>query len=229
MQKAKWIMKLHRRCERTQRSSTLVCGLLAMLVVPPLAGCQGEVSRNASVSGTVLIDSELAEGGTITFHPTDAGPPAVGRIHADGSYSIRTGGGNLSDTDSGTLNAGEYKVTIVVHGAPGDPLRETGPPTAGPLLTNAKYASVETSDLERTVKPGENLFVFEIEGAAAEQEQPQEQVADDSAEEQADSELADDSRSDADAHDAPAAADETSDVAETEAPNNETQPQEEQP
>lgn len=132
-----------------------------------LSGCGGPGSRDATVSGTVLVNGQLAERGMVTFHPVGGGPPAVGRIHSNGTYSVRTGQGDLSDPDGGTLHSGEYKVTIVVHGEPGAAIMEGGPPNVGPRLTAAKYASVETTDLERTVKPGKNLFVFELERETA--------------------------------------------------------------
>jgi hypothetical protein len=140
---------------------------LATILCIALNGCSGGPSRDASVSGTVLVDGQLAERGTVTFHPATDGPLAVGRILSDGSYTVRTGKGNLSDVDRGTLKSGDYKVTIVVYGESTEKVGEDGPPKAGPRLTAEKYASVNTTDLQETVKPGGNLFVFELEGAAA--------------------------------------------------------------
>jgi len=130
-----------------------------------LVGCGAPAQRDATVSGTVLIEGQLAESGTVTFHPLEHGPSASGGIRNDGSYSIRTGQGDLSDAGSGSLNSGEYKVTIVVRAPSNEADVAGGPPPAGPCLTASKYASQSTTDLKRTVEPGENLFVFELEGA----------------------------------------------------------------
>ncbi|WP_425400752.1 hypothetical protein [Aeoliella sp.] len=141
--------------------------LLVGMVSLGLLGCGSGTKRGAKVSGTVVVDGELAHSGTVTFHPTEPGPLAVGRILADGSFTVRTGQGDLSDVDGGTVTPGEYKVTIVVTAESGEKIGESGPPKAGPRLTAAKYASSETSGLVRTVNPGDNLFVFKLEGAAS--------------------------------------------------------------
>ncbi len=144
------------------------CARLAWFAVALIVqvGCGQAPSRNATVSGTVVVDGSLAERGTVTFHPDGDGPLAVGRIMSDGSFTARTGKGNLTDVDRGTLKSGKYKVTIVVPGESAEPIAEGGPPKAGPRLTAAKYASAATTDIERMVEPGDNLFVFEIERAA---------------------------------------------------------------
>lgn len=132
-------------------------------------GCGAPAQRDATVTGTVLIDGQLAENGTVTFHPVAGGPSASGGIRDDGSYSIRTGQGDLSTGDSGSLNSGEYKVTIVVRAPSSETNNNGAPPPAGPPLTASKYASQATTDLKRTVKPGENLFVFELDGVDTQQ------------------------------------------------------------
>lgn len=134
-------------------------------------GCGGPAYEYDSVvTGTVTIEGELAPRGTITFHPVAKnGKIAIGRIYPDGSFSLRTGQGDLRESDGGTVVPGEYIVTVVVTGPPPAPTTpEGGPPGPGPLLVAKRYLSRDTSDLRRTVHPGANVMVFELERAAPE-------------------------------------------------------------
>jgi hypothetical protein len=132
-------------------------------------GCSGYKKHDAVVTGTVLVDGELANSGIVTFHPVDGGNVSVGRIHTDGSYSLRTGQGNLRKEDGGTVASGDYVVTVTISGpsVASAQVVEGGPPIPGPSLVAAKYASAETSDLKHTVKPGEQVIVLELERAEA--------------------------------------------------------------
>lgn len=145
--------------------SLLYC--LAALAI----GC-GSGSGEATVTGTVLMDGQLVDGGTITFHPVTGGPPATGRIRKDGSFSVRSGQGNLKDADSGTLQTGDYKITIVVLGPSLGSETPAGPPPAGPRLSAEKYASQSTTDLQRTVVAGKNLFEFHLDRSEPVAEDP---------------------------------------------------------
>ncbi len=140
---------------------------MALVVV---IGCGEPVQEyGAVVTGTVTIDGELATSGTVTFHPVKAGNLAIGRIHPDGSYSLRTGQGDLRSVDGGTVAPGEYIVTVSITGPPepGSQIAEGGPPIPGPLLVAAKYARKETSDLTHTVHAGNQLIILELAGAEA--------------------------------------------------------------
>jgi hypothetical protein len=135
------------------------------------SGCGGPAYKyDAVVTGTVTIDGELAKSGTITFHPVSKGQAALGRINPDGSYSLRTGQGDLSNADGGTVSSGEYVVTasITTPAASGEAIREGGPPKPGPSLIDKKYATKDTTDLRYTVKPGEQVIVLELKGADTE-------------------------------------------------------------
>jgi hypothetical protein len=135
------------------------------------AGCGGPAYEYDSiVTGTVTIDGELAKSGTVTFHPVKEGLPSIGRIFPDGSFSLRTGQGDLKKTDGGTVVSGDYVVTVSVTGPPveGSRVAEGGPPVPGPSLVAKKYARKDTSDLRRTVKPGPNVFVLELDVAEPE-------------------------------------------------------------
>jgi hypothetical protein len=135
-----------------------------------VAGCGGPANEyDAIVTGTVTIDGELAQSGTVTFQPVSKdGKIAIGRIHQDGSYSLRTGQGDLQQVDGGTVVSGDYIVTLSVNSPPVDPERakQGSPPIPGPSLIASKYATKETSDLKQTVEPGPQVIVLELDRAA---------------------------------------------------------------
>jgi hypothetical protein len=144
-----------------------------------LNGCaKADKEFNASVQGAVTIDGQLAERGTVTFHPAKDGPVGSGHIFADGSYSIRTGQGNLTDPDGGGIRAGKYVVTVIVSGPPGDAKvdEKGGPPAIGPRMMADKYALKETSDLTFDIEAGPNVIDLKLEGPSAE---PPAEAADD--------------------------------------------------
>jgi hypothetical protein len=135
-------------------------------------GCSGPAHKyDAVVTGTVTIDGELAKSGTVTLHPTaKQGQIAIGRIYPDGSFSLRTGQGDLRESDGGTVPSGDYIVTVVVNGpSEPDPSGPGAPPIVGPLMVAEKYISRDTSDLRCHVKPGANVAVFDVHGASTEQ------------------------------------------------------------
>ena len=138
---------------------------LAFVVIVSCGGPAHEY--DAVVTGTVTIDGELAKSGIVTFLPIKNGLPAIGRIYADGSYSLRTGQGDLRKSDGGTVIPGEYLVTVAITAPPaaGAVVGEHGPSVAGPTLIAKKYALKDTTDLRFTVKPGQNMFVLELAAA----------------------------------------------------------------
>ncbi|QDU90233.1 hypothetical protein Pla175_36350 [Pirellulimonas nuda] len=117
-------------------------------------GCGGPY--DSSVSGSVLLDGNAIETGTVSFIPMSGGPAAYARIGAGGEYTIRTG------REDG-LPSGEYAVTVVAH-EPSTVLQtaDGGPPPAGKLLTPEWYRSAESSGLKYTVTPGRNKITIEL-------------------------------------------------------------------
>ena len=147
-----------------------VCILLNVSLLLSVSGCSDTATRgNATVQGTVTIDGALAPRGTVTFYPKNNGPVAVGQIYSDGSYALRVGLGNTSNPDSAKIASGEYVATVMVMGESpeGETVAEGGPPLAGPRLIAKKYTTKETSGLTFSVKPGRNVFVLDLEGAAS--------------------------------------------------------------
>lgn len=149
--------------------NTRSLGFLIFVLVAAGVGYVGwramQVNYDSTVQGAVTIDGELANRGTVIFHPVGKGAPAYGDIRKDGTYSLRVGQGDLSDADGGQLASGDYVVTVMVTSAPpGD----TGDlPMPGPRVTAAKYREKSTSDLKVSVKPGPNVVPLDLEGAAA--------------------------------------------------------------
>lgn len=141
----------------------------AVCVAAILSGCGGAANTyDAVVTGTVTIDGELAKSGTVIFYPVkEGGLVATSQVFPDGSYSLRTGQGDLRSVDGGTVQSGDYVVIVSIAGppAPGAVVAEGGPPVPGPSLIAAKYALKDSTDLKFTVQPGPNVFVLALDGA----------------------------------------------------------------
>jgi len=144
-------------------------GLLILVLIAAGAGYLGwramQAEYDSTVQGAVTIDGELANRGTVVFHPVGKGAPAYGDIRKDGTYSLRVGQGDLSDADGGQLASGDYLVTVMVTSAP--PGDASNLPMPGPRVTAAKYREKSTTDLKVNVKPGPNVVPLDLEGAAA--------------------------------------------------------------
>lgn len=175
--------------EPTQmRSNRLPAVLLAVILIGGGLFLVAKALRgtapvhDATVTGTVTIDGQLANSGTVTFHPASGGQPATGTVHTDGSYSLRSGQGDLKDIDGGTIASGGYVVTVSIN-APspdGETSPEGGPPRPGPSLIDARYTKTDTSELKHVVEPGRNVIVLNLDGPteeAAEEESTDEVAA----------------------------------------------------
>jgi len=140
----------------------------AILLV--VSGCGGPANTYDSiVTGTITIDGKLAKSGSVAFQPVKKGLAAVGYIKSDGSYSLRTGQGDLTQADGGSIASGEYAVTVSVTAPATDGASlDGGPPKPGPSLVDRKYASKDTTDLRYTVKPGRQTIELKLKGADAE-------------------------------------------------------------
>lgn len=145
-----------------------VAAVAAVLTIAFLSatGCfRTTTKHDATVSGTVTVDGELAPRGTVTFHPVDGGPVSIGHINSGGSYSLRTGQGNLNKTDGGTVQSGNYIVTAFVNLTPveKDHVNRGGPPVPGVNIADVKYRSRKTSPLRHLVKPGRNVIILNLD------------------------------------------------------------------
>lgn len=149
--------------------NTRAIGLLIFVLIAAGVGYVGwramQAEYDSTVQGAVTIDGELANRGTVVFHPVGDGAPAYGDVRKDGTYSLRVGQGDLSDADGGQLASGDYVVTVMVTSAPPGDAGDL--PMPGPRVTAAKYREKSTSDLKVSVKPGPNVVPLDLEGAAA--------------------------------------------------------------
>lgn len=135
-----------------QRSSLkhwLCLGLTVLAI-----GCGGKYE--AKVIGTVTLDSERLELGTVSFHPASGGAVAYSRIQSDGSYSLKTG-------QSGGLKPGLYQVTVVATEPVPEDLPSNVAPPIGRLMTPRKYSRSSTTDLEFNVDAGSNEIDLALE------------------------------------------------------------------
>ena len=93
---------------------------LLLAIVSIIAGCQRSPYELAPVEGTVTIDGRPLTNARIMFAPVakggeiEAGKPAVGRLGADGSFTLTTYG----DNDGAVV--GEHWVTIIRTESEGD-------------------------------------------------------------------------------------------------------------
>jgi hypothetical protein len=116
---------------------------VSVLFFLAIVGCGG--SGVAPVSGRVTLDGRPLEHADVTFQPEGSLRPSVGRTDADGRYELAYKRGEL-----GAL-VGEHTVRIYVS-----PELVTNPPRIP-----ARYD--RESELRREVKPGDNVFDFNLE------------------------------------------------------------------
>lgn len=149
----------------------LVCLFACLLFIAPICiGCGDGEGGNAIVQGTVTIDGQLAESGSVVFHPTSDGTAAYGTIRSDGTYALRVGRGNTNNVNASKIQAGDYVATVQVHGPsianeefPG------APPKTGPLLIAEMYTKKATSGLAHEVKAGRNVVNLELNSPSDEE------------------------------------------------------------
>jgi hypothetical protein len=136
---------------------------LAVAAVPllPIAcGSDGGPAR-APVSGTVWYRGQPVARALVTFVPEARGARvASGSTDASGKYRLGTFG-----SGDGAV-PGRHRVGIRAEAAPEGPPRAADDLKAKPgkLLTPARYANPETSDLTAEVEAGKNnVFDFRLE------------------------------------------------------------------
>ncbi len=129
------------------RMTILLLGLL------PIVGC-GDPNWG-TVSGTVSLNDQPLESGTVAFYSEENGPTAYGQIRSDGSYYLKTG------TKTG-LKAGKYVATVISTTKP-DPDAKVEDP--GKLLTPKKYSKRgKDNPLRFTVSGGGNTIDIKLKG-----------------------------------------------------------------
>lgn len=140
------------------RDVFLIAALL--LLVPTLPGCGvSDQPQLGLVTGTVMLDNEPVPGVAVTFQP-DNGRPAIGTTDANGDYQLtykpKTPGCKVGRCrvvigyEEGGVEGVEFEGDNVVQ-TPGKATKRAIP---------AEYNS--ESKLEADVKPGENVFTFDL-------------------------------------------------------------------
>ncbi len=172
-----------RKPETVYKHLFKLAGFLGLACLAAFHGCgKSSKKQDATVQGTVTIDGELVNRGTVAFHPVGGGPGAYGTIYKDGTFALRIGQGNPGNQDQSLIYSGDYLASVVVR-APSTTDKKLGasaPPTPGVLLSAAKYSNKATSELKFTIKPGLNVVDIPLEGFVSKE------ILEDSTEEQVD-------------------------------------------
>ncbi len=154
----------------------LACLLLVGL--PSLTGCGDSGAGDAIVQGTVTVDGQLAESGSVVFHSQGDSPAAYGTIREDGTYVLRVGRGNVDNVNASKIMSGDYVATVQIRGPSiPDAEFEGAPPRPGPLLIAEKFTSKATSGLAHTIKAGRNVVNLELESPSEEELQARAEAA----------------------------------------------------
>jgi hypothetical protein len=128
----------------------------ALLAAVAISGCGNNLSQ---VSGVVTINGKPLRGGddvraTVYFQPTSSdGTTAIGLLDENGRYQLSSG------SQQGVA-PGEYVVTV---SATQLVRSKAGQVAGGRRITDATYASANTSGLKFTVQPGVNAFDIPLE------------------------------------------------------------------
>ncbi|QDU75551.1 hypothetical protein Pan97_25840 [Bremerella volcania] len=121
-------------------------GIIGVLALTALAGC----NSNASVTGMVTAGGETVDGGSIVFRPLAEGvKPAIGKINADGGYSLVTAG-------NGGVQPGEYQVMYM----PPDQKEDEAGRALGPPV---KWRKFRAPSSPVSVDSGENDIPITLE------------------------------------------------------------------
>ena len=132
-----------------------ICAAAAVCLT--LSGCGGSGITTAAVSGTVTYQGKPVTEGTVFFQP-EKGPGATGGLDSQGHYVLRT----KTRGDGAPLG----KNTVVILPSTEISIIDLKPHGQMPKRDYSnipeKYRRGETSGLVREVKPGDNVFDFEL-------------------------------------------------------------------
>ncbi len=130
-------------------------GMCLLLVVD--TGCQ-RGPRTAPVTGTVKLDGQPLQFGTVTFQPP-SGQSARGDIQADGSFQLST----LTPGDGAYVGPHKVRITCYQSQAPSAAAPTGGEVSLGKLLIPRRYTFFDQSGLTAVVEDqDENHFDFEL-------------------------------------------------------------------
>lgn len=130
---------------------SVVCAVMTSSLI----GCGGGTDGRISVSGTVTLDGEPLQSGSIIFYQ-GAGSAGVGTIE-NGSFTVSEAGGSEG------VQPGSYKVAIESwEVTPGDVNDQGEIVAAGKSRIPKKYNSAKTSGLTIDVKEGAEAASFAL-------------------------------------------------------------------
>lgn len=141
-------------------SNWMVRGSKTLPFLLPLAllltsGC-GDDSNRVGVSGTVTVDGEPLEQGSVAFIGENGSAVAAGPVR-NGSYTLR------QTANAEGIEPGQYKVRIESWKVqPGEP-QDDGTFAAGEAAIPEKYMDAEKSGLTATVPDGN--YDFDLKSA----------------------------------------------------------------
>ena len=122
------------------------CGLLAIVA----SGCS---PYDSSVYGTLSLDGNPLDRGTVTFHPEAGSATAYAQVKEDGTFRAQVGG------ERG-LPSGAYGVGVrVVEEIP--PKIEGDPPGFRSIIP-LKYKNYRSSGLRFDIKKGKNTIEIDL-------------------------------------------------------------------
>jgi hypothetical protein len=143
----------------------------AFTVALTLAGCQGKVPDRATVSGRVLYQGKPVTQGIVIFHsklvPTKQDQA---QIKKDGTYEMTNAPLGVCKVviqvnpakDPAADKAGDKAGDKAPDAPPSDKAAGPPPQDVVPAELGARYASIDTTPLEKTVERGDNKFDLEI-------------------------------------------------------------------
>ena len=108
---------------------------------------------DSSVSGTLSLDGQPLDRGTVTFHPVSPGPTAYGQVLSDGTFSVKVG-------DDAGLPSGGYKVGVRV--VKEIPPRQEGDPPGFKSIIPRRYKNPQTSGFEYQIEKGKNEIDIQL-------------------------------------------------------------------
>jgi hypothetical protein len=118
------------------------------ILAAALASAEARPDKTGTINGKVTYKGEPLPGGTVTFHPAK-GKPIVGKLQADGSFSVKG------------VPVGPTRVAIETESVKPRP---GAPPKGGKYVAiPAKYRSHMTSGLTCEVKAGNQTFDLVLE------------------------------------------------------------------
>lgn len=129
-------------------ASRIVCVVASLLLA---VGC-GD-SNMGTVTGTVKVDGELPESGSIAFFPVDRKSPTTGTSIVNGAYEAKVPIGLSQVQIRVSKKVGEQKL----YDTPDSPIQ----PVLAEVLP-PKYN--DQTELQIDVKPGENKQDYELDG-----------------------------------------------------------------